>query len=128
METLELTLTEFTRRSGSVLVKHGATSLRRGLEQGETVLVRDGASYRTATVADVTFELTDTHYRLVLGPVISEAEAFTARRDAFLGATDALGRLTGKVDTAELIALLRTARALRQQSASLALLQGSASR
>jgi len=98
METIELTLSEFSRRSRSVLVEHSTTTLGRGLDHGETVLVRDGETYRSASVADVTFELTDTHYRLELGPVISETELYDA----------------------ELRALLRTARTLQRQSAYVA--------
>jgi hypothetical protein len=124
METLELTLSEFTRRSGSVLVRHGSTSLTRGLEQGEVVLVRDRDDYRSALVADIAFELTDTAYRLELGPVITESEVLAARRDALLDTVDSAGR----VDTVELLALLRAARTLQQQSAYLARLEGSASR
>lgn len=102
METLQLALSEFTKRSRSVLVAHGATTLDRGLEPGETVLIRDGESLRAATVADVTFELTDTHYRLELGRELDAAES-AALAGAARSASPA-------VDTLELVALLREAR------------------
>jgi len=91
METLELALTEFSRRSGSVLVSHRATRLARGLEPGERVLVDDAGEVRTAVVADLDFDLDDTRYRLVLGPVVLPAgvapERLSALYDAVLGAT-----------------------------------------
>ena len=92
METLELALSEFTRRSRSLLVAHSATALSRGLEPGETVLVRDGETCLMAEVADISFELTDTHYRLALGREVSPAES---------------GRAA--IDPSELVALLREA-------------------
>lgn len=101
METLQLALSEFTKRSRSVLVAHGATTLDHGLEPGETVLIRDGESLRTATVADVTFELTDTHYRLELGRELDTTESVAIAGAASGGRT---------VDTLELVALLREAR------------------
>ncbi|WP_300677795.1 hypothetical protein [Nocardioides sp.] len=67
METLELTISAFTRRTRSLLVRHTQTPLTRGLEPGERVEVRDGATRWTATVRDIDFELTDTLYRLELG-------------------------------------------------------------
>ena len=67
MELIETELSEFTRRSRSLVVVHGETSLTRGLEYGERVLVRADGEYRTAVVADIDFELDDTRYRLVLG-------------------------------------------------------------
>ena len=67
MELIVTEISEFTRRSRSLVVAHGDTDLARGLEYGERVLVRDGSEYRTAVVVDIDFDLTDTHYRLVLG-------------------------------------------------------------
>lgn len=67
MEIIELELSEFTRRSRSLVVHHGSTSLGRGLEYGERVLVLSGGEYRTAVVVDIDFELDDTTYRMVLG-------------------------------------------------------------
>jgi len=67
MELIVTELSEFTRRSRSLVVAHGETSLARGLEYGERVLVKADGEYRTAVVADIDFDLTDTHYRLILG-------------------------------------------------------------
>jgi hypothetical protein len=67
MELIETELSEFTRRSRSLVVNHGDTGLARGLEYGERVLVLSGGEYRTAVIADIDFELADTRYRLILG-------------------------------------------------------------
>jgi hypothetical protein len=67
MELIVSELSEFTRRSRSLVVAHGATDLTRGLEYGERILVRSNGEYRTAVVVDIDFDLTDTNYRLVLG-------------------------------------------------------------
>jgi len=67
MELIETELTEFTRRSRSLVVMHAETGLARGLEYGERILVLSGGEYRTAVVADIDFELSDTRYRLILG-------------------------------------------------------------
>ena len=67
MELIETELTEFTRRSRSLVVMHGDTDLGRGLDYGERVLVRSAGEYRTAVVADIDFEPADTRYRLILG-------------------------------------------------------------
>ena len=67
MELIDIEITEFTRRSRSVVVAHGAAGLERGLEYGERVLLHTGDEYRTAVVADIDFDLEDTHYRLILG-------------------------------------------------------------
>jgi len=67
MELIEIELSEFTRRSRSLAIQHGATGLSRGLEYGERILVRSAGVYRTAVVADIEFTADDTHYRLVLG-------------------------------------------------------------
>lgn len=83
MQALELELSEFTRRVGSLSVAHSTTALRRGLEPGESVLVRDGArGFYVATVRDISFGLTDTHYRLELGAPMDAATALadTAER------------------------------------------------
>lgn len=106
METLQLELSEFTRRAGSLLVAHSATSLGRGLEPGETLLVRDGErDIRFATVRDISFDLTDTQYRLELGAVLDAATAEALRRDTAAGTP-------ARVDLPELLALLRAARTL----------------
>ena len=70
MELIETQLTDFTRRSRSLSIRHADTRLSRGLEYGERVLVRSDREYRTAVVADVEFSIDDTHYRLVLGGVV----------------------------------------------------------
>jgi hypothetical protein len=67
VELIGIELTEFTRRSRSVVLAHRATGLDRGLEYGERVLLHTGDEYRSAVVADIDFDLEDTHYRLVLG-------------------------------------------------------------
>jgi hypothetical protein len=110
VHTLELELSEFTRRVGSLLVAHTATALPRGLEPGESVLVRDGArAFYIATVRDISFELTDTHYRLELGAPMDATQVLAARRDALVAdARDSHSR----VDIPELLALLRAARPL----------------
>ena len=67
MELIDIELSEFTRRSRSVVLTHRAAGLGRGLEYGERVLLHTGDEYRTAVVADIDFALDDTHYRLILG-------------------------------------------------------------
>ncbi|HEY1134893.1 MAG TPA: hypothetical protein VGE77_09970 [Nocardioides sp.] len=79
MEMLDVELTAFTRRTGSVVVAHGATGLDRGLEPGESVVVRDqDGTFRSAHVADLDFDLEDTYYRLTLGEVLHLDEAHLA--------------------------------------------------
>ena len=60
MELIVAELSEFTRRSRSLVVAHGETELTRGLEYGERILVRSGEEYRTAVVVDIDFDLRDT--------------------------------------------------------------------
>ncbi|MFL6022887.1 MAG: hypothetical protein ACJ72O_06070 [Marmoricola sp.] len=67
MELIETELSEFTRRSRSLVVMHATTGLERGLDYGERVLVRSAGEYRTAVVADIDYELSDTRYRMILG-------------------------------------------------------------
>jgi hypothetical protein len=67
VKLIEIELSEFTRRSRSLVLAHSDSGLDRGLEYGERVLVNTGAEYRTAVVADIDFTLEDTQYRLVLG-------------------------------------------------------------
>jgi hypothetical protein len=67
MELIVTELSEFTRRSRSLMIAHGEVDLSRGLEYGERVLVLSDDEYRTAVVVDIDFDLDDTHYRLVLG-------------------------------------------------------------
>jgi hypothetical protein len=57
----------------TVLVAHSRTGLRRGLDFGETVLLRaDDGEYHVAQVVDITFELDDTVYTCELGGRIPE--------------------------------------------------------
>ena len=70
MEVIGLELTEFTRRSRSVVLKHDAAGLGRRLEYGERVLLDTGAEYRAAVVADIDVDRDDVEYRLVLGGVV----------------------------------------------------------
>ena len=67
MELLDIELTEFTRRSGSVVVAHSDAELDRGLDAGEAVVVRtETGEFIQAWVADIDFDLDDTYYRLRL--------------------------------------------------------------
>jgi hypothetical protein len=68
VELIDIELSEFTRRSRSVVLAHGASGLGRGLEYGERVLLHTGGEeFRTAVVVDIDFDLEETHYRLILG-------------------------------------------------------------
>lgn len=68
MELIDIELSDFTRRSRSVVLAHRASGLDRGLEYGERILLHTGGDeYRAAVVADIDFDLEDTHYRLILG-------------------------------------------------------------
>ena len=107
MERIDLELSAFTRRAGSLLVAHSATTLARGLEPGERVLVHDRGhevGYLTATVRDISFDLTDTHYRLELGARISADHAALLSGES---------RATAEaVEVSDILALLQAARAL----------------
>jgi hypothetical protein len=70
VEVIGLELTEFTRRSRSVVLRHHAAGLARRLEYGERVLLDTGSEYRAAVVADIDVDLEDVQYRLVLGGVV----------------------------------------------------------
>jgi hypothetical protein len=67
VELSDIEISEFTRRSRSFLLAHGASGLLRGLEYGERVLLHTGDEYRTAVVADIDHDSDDAYYRLVLG-------------------------------------------------------------
>jgi hypothetical protein len=67
VKLIDIELSDFTRRSRSVVLGHNEAGLTQGLEYGERVLLHTGDEYRTAVVADIDFDLTDTHYRLILG-------------------------------------------------------------
>ncbi|WGL51891.1 hypothetical protein P5P86_18295 [Nocardioides sp. BP30] len=104
MKRVDLELSEFTRRAGSLLVSHTDAGFDRGLEPGEQLLIRDGAQrYRLATVQDISFELTDTHYRLELG---AEVDADRAG----LLVEEAPAVRAGGIGASEVIALLQEAR------------------
>lgn len=108
MEQVELQLAEFTLRSRSVAVSHVSAGLRRGLERGETVVVRDPAAGRwyTAVVADLDFELRDTVYRLEIGARLAPEEAAEWLAPRPSGA--------GEVSTSDLLGLLDELRRSKQ--------------
>lgn len=91
METLNVSVSPFSRRTRSLVVHHTATELTRGLEPDEQVELRDGSTRWIATVCDIDFELADTVYRLELGPASS---------------TDAMVS-SGSAPSAEMLSLLR---------------------
>lgn len=103
MKRVDLELSEFTRRAGSLLMSHSDAALDRGLEPGEQLLVRDGVDrYRLATVHDISFDLTDTYYRLELGAeidadragmLLTEVPAAHATHPAAVGMSDVLALL-----------------------------------
>ena len=111
MERLDLGLTTFSRRAGSVQVAHSTTALGRGLEPGERVLVRDGEQHVLATVRDISFDLTDTHYRLELGATIATEDA-----ELMLAETAA----SGPVDLNDVLGLLHDASRLAGRRARVA--------
>ncbi|WP_017935780.1 hypothetical protein [Nocardioides sp. Iso805N] len=103
MKRVDLELSEFTRRAGSLLMSHTDAALDRGLEPGEQLLVRDGVErYRLATVHDISFDLTDTFYRLELGAevdadraeiLLAEVPAAHPTHPATVGMSDVLALL-----------------------------------
>lgn len=111
MERLDLGLNEFTRRAASMQVAHSATTLTRGLEPGERILVRDGEEHFVATVRDISFDLTDTHYRLELG-------AHVAREDVDMLLSESPA--AGPTDLGDVLDLLREARQLAARRSYLA--------
>lgn len=102
MELIVSEISEFTRRSRSLVVAHGDTDLTRGLEYGERVLVRDGSEYRTAVVVDIDFDLTDTHYRLVLGGRVPTDLA----EETLIGEIDPAADPAGKVSIRDIADML----------------------
>jgi hypothetical protein len=103
MERLDLDLNVFSRRAGSVEVAHSSTPLQRGLEPGERVLVRSGAEHLVATVRDVSYDLTDTLYRLELGAAV-------AHDDVPILLAERGGLPEGALDLTDVLGLLRDAR------------------
>ena len=104
MELIDIELSEFTRRSRSVVLTHSASGLDRGLEYGERVLLHTGDEYRSAVVADIDFDLEDTHYRLILGGRVP-AELALERA----GATSP--SVTGRVSVHDIAGMLADAQA-----------------
>lgn len=103
MEVIGLELTEFTRRSRSVVLRHRAAGLGRRLEYGERVLLDTGAEYRAAVVADIDLEVDDVQYRLVLGGVVPP-ELAVGRPE---GSADTSGAaLSGRVSVHDLADIL----------------------
>ena len=113
MERVDLELNAFTRRSGSVLVAHSATGLDRGLEPGERLLIRDGEQHWVAAVHDISFDLTDTYYRMQLGARLDAAEAGLLLAEASRTGED-------RVDLSDVMVLLREARSLTAERSYLA--------
>ncbi len=72
MELVNATVSELTRRSRTLRVTHSSTALTRGLELGESLLVRDSEGYWSAIVAEIEFEIEDTVYLLALGGRVPE--------------------------------------------------------
>lgn len=114
MELIDIELSEFTRRSRSLVVAHADSGLRRGLEYGERVLLHTGGDeYRTAVVADIDFELDDTSYRLVLGGCVP-AELV---QEKVAGGPSLSGRVSVH-DVADLLARSGAARRIPMQRRS----------
>jgi hypothetical protein len=101
VELIDIELSEFTRRSRSVVLAHRAAGLDRGLEYGERVLLHTGDEYRTAVVADIDFELDDTRYRLILG---GRVPAELARERAADGAVPTISGRVSVHDVADMLA------------------------
>lgn len=106
MQVIDVELSDFTLRARSLLVSHVATTLARGLEPGEQVVLRDrGRGHFTAYVADIGFEPGDTVYRLRLGVRLTEQEADERlRRQPVAG-----GSSLTKQDVLDLLGELRAA-------------------
>ena len=106
METLDVTLTDFTLRARSLLVSHMGSSLARGLERGEELVVRAaGRGWFSAYVADIGFEPADTVYRVEIGVRLTAEEAGERLHRQ---AAPAAGSLT-KQDVLDLLGGLRAA-------------------
>jgi hypothetical protein len=114
VELIDIELSEFTRRSRSVVLTHSVAGLTRGLEYGERVLLCTGGEYRAAVVADIDVDLEDTHYRLVLGGVVP-AELALERAGSPVPATS--GRMSVH-DVAEMLARSGVGRRIPMQRRS----------
>lgn len=109
MESIEVTLSAFTLRSGSLAVAHREAGLTRGLEDGEHVVLHDaGGEWHAASVADIDFTLDDTIYRLEIGARLSD-EAARARLST--DGADTAGRPVTTQDLLGLLGGLRTSSA-----------------
>lgn len=102
MELIVTEISDFTRRSRSLVIAHGDTELTRGLEYGERVLVQDGAEYRTAVVVDIDFDLNDTHYRMVLGGRVPNELA----EETLIGEIDPSANTSGQVSIRDIADML----------------------
>lgn len=98
MELIVTELSEFTRRSRSLMVSHDDTDLSRGLEYGERVLINSDGEYRTAVVVDIDFDLHDTHYRLVLGGRVPVELA----EETLIGEIDPSANTSGQVSVRDI--------------------------
>lgn len=116
MERIDLELGEFALRRRSVAVSHVGAGLRRGLDPGELVVLRDPRTDRhhAGVVADVTFEDEDTCYRIEVGARMSPSEAQTWPQSV----PDPEGR--APVTTAEILRLLAELRQRRRQAQAMA--------
>ncbi|MDP3890104.1 hypothetical protein [Nocardioides sp.] len=73
MQLIDVELSELTLRRRSVPVSHYSAGLAAALEPGDPVVLRDSTGeYYSATVADLSFDLADTHYRLEIGVRLPE--------------------------------------------------------
>ena len=104
MEVIGLELSEFTRRSRSVVLRHDAAGLVRRLEYGERVLLDTGGEYRAAVVADIHADPDDVQYRLVLGGVVPPELAEGRPAQSADGATAAA--VSGRVSVHDLADIL----------------------
>jgi len=104
VEVIGLELSEFTRRSRSVVLRHDAAGLVRRLEYGERVLLDTGAEYRAAVVADIDADVDDVQYRLVLGGVVPPELAEGRPAQSADGATAAA--VSGRVSVHDLADIL----------------------
>lgn len=108
MEAIDVELNDFALRCRSLTLSHVASSLPRGLEPGEQVILHDRArGYFSAHVSDLEFELADTVYRLTLGVRLSREEAL----ERFVGAPVPA---TGPVTKQGLLDLLGQLRAMNR--------------
>lgn len=72
MELIEVAGLALGADGHTAVVAHSLTSLTRGLEPDEDVVLLSGVDYRAARVREVSFELTDTVYTFDLGVRLPE--------------------------------------------------------